>query len=279
RFKKDPAVVGQTLRINGDSYHVIGVAPEGFQGTSITTPDVWLPLGGTPQDQLRFTMRGIGWGLLGGRLKPGATVAQANAELNAIGAALAKDYPNDNRGFGLRATALSPIPGNLIVPVAGIFTLLLAFVSLVLIIACANVAGVLLSRATSRQREIAVRLAIGAGRYRLIRQFLTETMILFILAGGAGLLLSRALSALVISQIPKSEVPLGLSFDVDVRVIAFTIGLSLLSAILCGMAPALQSSKNDIVSTLKNDAQTIAHRSRLQSTFVVAQVAFSIVLV
>ncbi|HEY2382864.1 MAG TPA: ABC transporter permease [Terriglobia bacterium] len=278
-FKRDTGAIGQTIRINHEAYAVLGVASEGFQGSSITTPDVWLPVGGTPQDSLRLTMRGVGWALMGGRLKPGATTAQAAAELKAIGTALANDHPNEKRGLELRVADLSPIPGNLVLPVTGIFTLMIAFVSLVLVIACANLAGVLLSRATKRRREIAVRLAIGAGRYRLIRQLLTETLMIFSIGGVAGLLLSRGLTALLISQLPKTGIPFHLSTGLDGRVAAFTLGLSLISAVLCGLAPALQSSKTDVISTLKNDATATTHRSRAQNVFVIAQVAFSIILV
>jgi macrolide transport system ATP-binding/permease protein len=192
---------------------------------------------------------------------------------------LAKDYPADSPVSGLRLTAQSMIPGNLVVAVMGTFALLLAFVSLVLVIACANLAGVLLSRAAARRRELAVRLAIGAGRARLVRQLLTEAILVFLLGAAAALVVSHGLTAAVVSHLPRTEVPVNISMKLDARVVVFTLGLSFLSAILCGLAPALQSSKADLVSDLKNEGQTATHRGWLQNTFVIAQVALSIILV
>jgi predicted permease len=224
-------------------------------------------------------MREVGWALAGGRLKNGVTTGQASAELHAIAIALTKDDPNRRQGFGLKATALYMIPGNLVLAVTGIFTLLMAFVSLVLLIACGNMASVLLSRAVLRRGELAVRLAIGAGRARIVRQLLTETVLIFMSGAGAGLLVSRALTALIISNLPNAGVPINLSVSMDSRILIFTSGLSFVSAVLCGLAPALQASKSDVVSTLKTDGQTVTQRSWLQNVFVVGQVAFSILLV
>jgi putative ABC transport system permease protein len=174
---------------------------------------------------------------------------------------------------------LSMIPGNLVLAVTGIFTLLMVFVSLVLLIACANMASVLLSRAAMRRGELAVRLAIGAGRGRVVRQLLTETVLIFLLGAGAGLLLSRALTSVVISNIPNTGVSINLAVGLDAHIVVFTFGLSLISALLCGLVPALSASKADVVSALKSEGQSVTQRSRLQSVFVVAQVAFSMLLV
>jgi putative ABC transport system permease protein len=279
RFKGDSSIVGRTLHINGDDLRVVGIAAEGFQGTSIVSPEIWVSIGSTPQDIGRFTRRDAGWAMIGGRLKRGATVAQAAAEIDAIGASLAADYPEEDQRFGLRASSISMIPANLVLAVTGVFTILMAFVSLVLLIACANMAGAMLSRAAARRQELAVRLAIGAGRARLVRQLLTETAMVFLAGAAAGLLLSRGLTALLISQLPKSGVPVNLSVGVDIRIVAFTLGLSFLAALLSGLAPALQSSKTDVGTVLKSEGQATTHRSLLQNVFVVAQVAFSIVLV
>jgi predicted permease len=155
----------------------------------------------------------------------------------------------------------------------------MSVVSLVLVIACANVAGVLLARATARRREIAVRLAIGAGRARLIRQLITETTLLFVLGGAAGLLLARGMTSLLISVLPSLPLPVDVSLPLDGRVVLWTTGLSLVAAILSGLAPALQASKADVVSALKDDPQGPSDRSRLRHAFVIAQVAFSVLLV
>jgi predicted permease len=279
RFKGDAGIIARTIQVNGEHLQVVGVAAQDFHGTSIVSPDLWLPMGWTPNDLGRFNMRQEGWALVGGRMKNGVTVGQASAELHAIAIALTTDYPNWHQGFGLKAAALSMIPGNLVLAVTGIFTLLMAFVSLVLLIACGNMASVLLSRAVMRRGELAVRLAIGAGRARIVRQLLTETVLIFMLGAGAGLLLSRGLTALIISNLPNAGVPINLSVSMDSRILIFTFGLSFVAALLCGLTPALQASKADVISTLKTDGQTVTQRSWLQNAFVVGQVAFSILLV
>ncbi|MGB7218788.1 MAG: ABC transporter permease [Vicinamibacterales bacterium] len=283
RFNQDPAIVGRTLQLNGQPFVVVGVASEGFHGTSVLGGDVWIPIGMVSavmpsRSADILTSRPSVWLVMGGRLKPGVSASQAAAELDLIGRTLEREYPDENRGKGLRLLASAPIPGNSGV-VAGFLALLTAIVSLVLVIACANVAGVLLARATARRREIAVRLAIGAGRGRLVRQLLTETTMLFVLGGAGGLLMARGLTSFILSQLPALPVPVDVSLTLDGRVIAFTVGLSLVAALLSGLVPALQSSRAEVVSALKDDAQVPHGRSRLRHVFVVGQVALSIVLV
>jgi len=276
RFQADPAIVGQSLTINNESYTVVGVAPEGFHGTSILLTDAWLPIGAGPAPLI--ASREIGWPLMGGRLKRGVSVAQAAAELDAIGRALEREFPVENRGKGLRLVHATPIPGN-ILPVTGFLSLLMGIVSLVLVTACANVAGVLLARAAARRREIAVRLAMGAGRARLVRQLLTETTILFVLGGAAGLVLARAMTALLVSMLPTLPLPVDVSLPLDRRAVAFTFLLSLIAALFSGLVPALHASKSDVVAALKDETQGTSDRLRLRQAFVVAQVAISILLV
>ena len=146
-------------------------------------------------------------------------------------------------------------------------------------IACANLAGVLLARGVVRRREIAVRTAIGAGRGRVVRQLLTETTLLFALGGIAGLLLARALTSLLVTLLPAFPLPVNVSVPLDGRVVAFSLGISFVAALLCGLVPALHASKPEVVSALKDDAPAPTDRLRLRNTFVVAQVAFSVVLV
>jgi predicted permease len=282
RFNRDPTIVGGTVLLNGQSFSVVGVTSEGFRGTRILAPDVWMPITTSPSttspDGPSLTSRAGGSLVMGGRLKPGVSMGQAAAELNAIGRALEREYPDQNRGKGLRVLPASPVPGAS-TPVAIFLALLMGVVTLVLMVACANVAGILLARAAARRREIAVRLAIGAGRARLVRQLLTETVLLFALAGAAGLLLARWMTSLVVAVLPVLPFPVEISLSLDSRVLAFTTGLSLVAAILSGLAPALQASKADVVTALKDDAQGATGRSRLRHAFVVAQVAFSLVVV
>jgi len=283
RFNGDPAVVGQTLQLNGRPFTVIGVAPQEFHGTTVLASDVWVPINMVGELSPRRSAsilksrEGV-WLVMGARLKPGVSVRQARAELENIGRALEQEFPAENRGKGLRVVASSPIPGNG-APVAAFLAVLMGLVGLVLAIACTNVAGVLLARASARRKEIAVRLAIGAGRGRLIRQMLVESMLLFLLGGAAGLAIARVMTTLLVSLLPTLPVPVGVTLSLDARALAFTLGLSLVAAVLSGLAPALSESKAEVVSALKADARGGSDRLRLRNAFVVSQVAFSIVLV
>ena len=281
RYNADRAIVGRKIDLNGFPFTVVGVAPEGFQGTTLMAPELWVPLNMVAETSPRLeagmlTSREAVWLIMGARLKPGVTIEQAQAELANLGATLEREHPAANRGRGLRVVSMSPIPGNT-TPIAIFMAGLMIVVGLVLAVACANVAGILLARATSRRREIAVRLALGAGRARLVRQMLVETAVLF--AGGAalGLLLAHAMTRMLMSLLPALPVPLVIMPTIDARAIAFTAGLSLIAAILSGLAPAFHASKRDVVSGLKD--QSGYERLRMRNVFVVAQVAMSIVLV
>jgi putative ABC transport system permease protein len=280
RFNKDPAIVGRMLMINGHPFTVVGVAAEKFNGTGIRALDVWVPLGMvaavTSSEASTLTDRAARRFLIGGRLKPGVSTSQAAAEMDVIGQTLEREYQEENRQTGLRLLASSPVPGNG-GPIVAFVALLTGIVWLVLIVACANVAGVLLARATARRKEMALRLAIGAGRARLIRQLLTETVLLFVLGGTAGLLLARGMTSVLVSRLPTLPFPVALSLPLDGRVFAFTAGLSLIAALLSGLAPALDASKADVLSGLKNDTPLVG-RLRLRHAFVIAQVALSIVV-
>ncbi len=280
RFNRDPTIVGQTLTLNGHSMTVVGVASEAFNGTGFRALDVWLPMGMaaavTSLPGSALADRGARQWMVGARLRPGISTSQAAAEMDVIGRALEAAYP-DNRQTGLRLLPSSPVPGNR-GPLVAFIALLVTIVSFVLIIACANVGGVLLARATARRHEMALRLAIGAGRGRLMRQLLAETVLLFMLGGATGLLLARAITSVLISRLPTLPFPVALSLALDGRVIAFTVGLSLAAALVSGLAPALNASRTDLLSSLRNQT-ALAGRLRLRHAFVVVQVAFSIVLI
>jgi predicted permease len=284
RFAANPDVVGQSVAINGYPFTIVGVAGRGFQGTTILKGDLWIPLSMLTQampdrhDTL-FTSRRATWLFMGGRLKDGVTIAQANAELAAIGTALQQEHPDTNEQMTFRAAPLSVFPGMTGV-MAGFLAILMGIVTLLLLIACVNLAGMLLARGASRGREIAVRIAIGAGPGRVARQLLTETAVLFVLGGLIGLVLSRWLTGLLLALLPQLPVPLSLEITTDWRVVLFTTIVSLLAAVLCGVAPALQARRTSLVASLKSDAlDSGPARLRLRNIFVVGQVTMSIVLV
>ena len=278
RFDRDPTIVGRTLRLNGHPFTVVGVAAEGFHGTGVRALDVWVPIGmaGAVRSRGTLTDRGASAFLIGGRLKAGVSIGQAAVEIEVIGQTLEQQSQEQSRRTGLRLLALSPIPGNS-GPLVAFVAFLTVIVSFVLIIACANVAGVLLARAAARRSEMALRLAIGAGRARIIRQLLTETLLLFGLGGGAGLLLAHAMTSVLVSRLPTLPYPVALALTLDGRVILFAVGLSLVASLLSGLAPALQASRADVLSALKHESP-LTGRLRLRHAFVVAQVALSVVL-
>ena len=268
RFNSDPSVVGRPLQINGQPFVVAGVAREGFRGMSVAAPEVWIPVAADAAQLMT-----------GGRLKPGVSRAQAAAELNAIGRGLARENPNRFGELEWGVAFSSPLPAVVRGVAVAFIGLLMALVAMVLVIACANVAGVLLARATARRREIAVRVTLGAGRARLVRQLLTETALLFVIGGIAGVALARGMTSLLLAALPAFPVPVNLFLPLDGRVLAFAGGLSLVAAVLSGMTPALHASRADVISALKDESQGPSDRLRLRNAFVVAQVAFSILLV
>jgi predicted permease len=282
RFDGDPSIVGRTVDLNGRPFTVVGVAPAGFQGTTILANDVWVPITAAdllmPRGGSLLTSRASVWLMMGARLKPGVTLPRAQAEIASIGAALEREFPDDNRAKGLRVAVPSALPGNS-GPVAAFLSVLMAVVGLVLIIACVNLAGVLIARATARRREISVRVAIGAGRGRLIRHLLTETLVLFALGAAGGLALARVMTTALVALLPALPVPVSVALSMDGRVLVFTVVLSFVAAMLCGLAPAAHAARSDVVSGLKASGGGSSDRLRLRNAFIVAQVALTVVLV
>ena len=285
RFAGDRGIAGRTITINGHPFIVAGVAPEGFQGTTILKPDLWVPMSALASavprmDPQIFKQRASVWLAMGGRLKDGVSIRQADAEAQAIGTALVQAYPQENRGKNFTVRPSSLVPGQ-VTPITAFMGLLMTIVGLVLLIACVNLAGMLLARGVARQREFAVRAAIGAGRMRLARQLLTETSMLFVIAAVMGVLLTRWLAAVLVAIIPKIPVPIGLDVQVDWRVAAFASLLTLGAALLSGVAPALQASRPDLVPALKAEGfgSGSGSRLRLRNLFVIGQVTMSIMLV
>ena len=282
RFGADPSVVGRELIVNGRSFTVIGVAPPGFIGLEVNyAPEIWFPL--MMQSEIR---PGREWlnnrkreGLfLAGRLRPGSNAAQAESSLKIIAAALAREYPNENEGMSIE---LSP-PGLFGAlgrgPILGFSTVLMGVVGLVLLLVCTNLANLMLARAMDRRREIAVRLALGAGRIRIVRQLLTENLLLSFLGGAMGLLLASWVIQSAGTFRPPMDVPLSTELGLDVRVFIFTIAITFITSIMFGLLPAVQATKPDLVPALKNEALQGSRRSRLRNALVTAQVALSLTL-
>ena len=283
RFGGDPGLVGRDVLINGHSFNIVGVTPEGFSGTEmIFTPEIWVPMmmqewiePGNAWLTSRRTQNIFGTG----RLKPNVTSAQAEASLGVLAAQIGKEYPDTNEGQVIRLMPPGFILPGIRAGFLGFAAFMMAIVALVLLIACTNLASILLARATERRREIAIRLAIGARRGRLVRQLLTESVLLAILGGGLGLLLAIWIINLVVAFKPPLDVPVTLQLHLDWRVLAFSLITSLVTGIVFGLAPALQATRPDLVPTLKDaSSQSGAQRSRLRSGLVVAQIAVSLVL-
>ena len=284
QFGGDDHVVGRSVVLNGQPFTVIGVAQKDFAGTMpVVTPTLWVPLAQIRQvrpggDNLATRDNNF-LGMMG-RLKPGVTLAQAAGRMAAISAELLAEYPNSyrDRGIELLLQSKAGIAPETRSTERGLSAILMAVVAMLLLIACVNVANLLLARARDRSREMAIRLGLGAGRGVVIRQLLTESMLLAVLSGAAG----AALAWWVVGAVNRIRLPIGLDitpgFEVNSKVLAFTLALSLATGLIFGLVPALQATTPSLVPALKGETPSGGSKSRLSRGLVITQVALSIIL-
>ena len=277
RLGADPGIIGKEIKLTGKTAKVIGVTPPHFQGLERFVPtDMWIAISGSVEfSAADLHNRGeLNFDTVA-RLRDGVTSAQASAELDALGRHLAQTYPATNGGTTLRFTPETARQSDLM-PMG---LLLMVAVGFVLLIACANVAGLLLARAESRRRELALRVALGAGKWQVLRQFLTEGLLLSVFGGACGLVLTTWLMSVQKSLLPPSLSFIGPEMRVDLRVVAFTVGVTLLATLLSAVTPALHACRIGLANVMKEEAMVRGGRLIARNFLVASQVALSVIVV
>jgi predicted permease len=277
-FGSDPGVVGRTIHLNRENYTIIGVMPASFRLLGYTSK-LWTPLTLTPSDQLPEARKDRSL-LLFGRFKPGVTLEQARAEMAGLANIAAANYPGIEKGWGATVRTLP----DFLVYTFGFRSgaaVLMATAAFVLMIACANVAGLLLARATARRKEMAVRIALGAGRLRIIRQVLVENLLIATVGGGIGIVLAHGGIDFLRSQLNFNDAITAAPIHLDSSVLWFAVGVSLLCSLLCGIVPALNASRTDINANLKDQSRassTGRPHTRLRTVMVTGEIALALAL-
>ena len=276
-FGGDTQVIGKTLALNENVYSVVGVLPASFQFAPRGEAELWVPL---VPSEMQARRRFMHWVNVIARLKPGVSLEAAQVGMSPIGQRIAADHADSHAGT---AIVLKPLHEYFVGRIKPLLLTLLAAVAFVMLIACANIANLLLVRAAGRQKELAIRAALGARRARLLRQLLVESMLLSLTGGVVGLLLARWGVDLLVAAVPNqllSTMPYLTNLSIDNRILAFTFSLSLVTGIVFGLAPAWLASKLDLQSALKEGGRTTsaAARTRLRSLLVVAELALALVL-
>jgi predicted permease len=285
RFGGDPTVVGRTVRLNRTPLTIIGVAPQGFRGTELFfRPDLWVPMMMEPQIEVGnpwLDNRNTGNTWMIGRLKAGVTIGAAEGDLNALAAELGRDYPQINDGLRLKLSKPGLIGDALGGPVRAFTIGILVLAGLVLLAACANLASVLAARGADRQRELAVRISIGASRGRIVRQLLTETLLLAAIGGAAGCALALLAARGLTAWHAPIDVPIQFDIPVDLRVLLFACVTSAFAGVLFGLAPARQAAKTNPNGALKESdgSHAVGRGWPIRDVLVAVQVALCVVLV